>query len=301
MRNKNSFLIQMYYQMKRQFKIKFGEVFNIIVSFFVAPLLAWLTALIFRSDINLVTNDSYPSFLFFMLISGVFFGLLSSVFEIIKDRAMIQRERLGGVSLLGYYLSKYLVISFFGLIQTVLFNIVAMLLLDLSYEIVLFNSIIMYLSVLVSISIGLFVSSIVSNTLVASNLIPIVIIPQILLGGLIPYNQMDNLIFMWKDDLNSVPPMAKIIPVKYAYESVVMGNVVFIDEDRYEINDQISQMVNHLEYDKFMSMEQDVSIPCLGSEICNKTWFFNILLLVFYNLLLLLLGYYTFKRRIYNG
>jgi len=299
MKNSNRLKIQMRYQLKRQFKIKLSESFNLIVSFIVAPLLAWLTSLIFRSDMDLVLNDSYPTFLFFMLISGVFFGLLSSVFEIIKDRAMVQRESLGGVSTLGYYVSKYLVIAFFGLIQTVLFNIVAMELLELTWQLVVFNSIVMYLLVLISVALGLFVSSIVRSTLVASNLIPIFIIPQILLGGLIPYNQMDKLIFMWEDNIDSVPPMAKIIPVKYAYEAVVMGNIAFIDEEEGEINNQISQMVNHLEYNQFMSIEQENMPECFG--FCNKTWFFNILVMISYSFVALLLGYFTFKRRIYNG
>jgi len=301
MKNYNTLKTQIYYQLKRQFKIKLGESFNLVVSFVVAPLLAWLTALIFRSDTDLVANDSYPTFLFFMLISGVFFGLLSSVFEIIKDKAMIQRESLGGVSGVGYYLSKYLVLAFFGLIQTILFNIVAMELLALTFGLMFFNSIIMYLLVLISISLGLFVSSIVRSTLVASNLIPIFIIPQILLGGLIPYNQMDQSIFMWEENIEAVPPMAKAIPVKYAYESVVMGNIAFINEEEGEINNQISQMVNHLEYNQFMSIEQEAMTICFGLEVCEKTWFFNILIMLLYNALMLLLGYFTFKRRIYNG
>jgi len=82
-------------------------------------------ALIFTFDRELVYNDSYPTFLFFMLVASIFFGILSSVFEIIRDRTVIQRERLGGISGLGYYIAKYLALAFFGLIQVVLFNVVA--------------------------------------------------------------------------------------------------------------------------------------------------------------------------------
>jgi len=101
----NTVLSQISYQIRRQLKIKFSERLNIIVSFVIAPLLAWLSALIFRPDMDLVSNDAYANFLFFMLISAVFFGLIASVFEIIKDSGMIFRERLGGVSGFGYYLS----------------------------------------------------------------------------------------------------------------------------------------------------------------------------------------------------
>jgi len=145
---------QIGYQVKRQLKIKFYERLNLIVSFFVAPLLSFLSAFIFRSDLDLVYNQSYPLYLFFMLISGVFFGLIGSVFEIIKDRGMVQRELLGGITIFSYYISKYYVLSLFGLIQTILYNLIGMILLNIPWALVFFNSLVMFLTVVVSISFG---------------------------------------------------------------------------------------------------------------------------------------------------
>ena len=67
MTTQNRLITQIKYQMQRQLKIKLNESFNLVVSFVIAPLLAVLTALIFRSDTELTYNDSYASFLFFML------------------------------------------------------------------------------------------------------------------------------------------------------------------------------------------------------------------------------------------
>lgn len=295
----NTLISQIAYQTKRQLKIKSSEQLNLIISFIVAPLLAWLSALIFRSDTDLVSNDAYPSFLFFMLISALFFGLIASVFEIIKDRYMIARERLGGVSGLGYYLSKYFVLGLFGLIQTLLYNGVAIYLLEIPWQLSLFNILVMYLVVLISISTGLWVSSMVRSTLIASNLIPVLIIPQILLGGIIAYSDMDRAIFMG-DDTSDTPPITRIIPVKYAYEAIVTGNVAFVSEDG-EINDKISQMVDYLEYDHFMSLESE-EIPALkGCSLCTKTWFIDIVVLVLYTTALFFVGLFTFYRRFYHG
>lgn len=297
---KNTLLSQIYYQVKRQFKIKSSEKLNIIVSFVITPLLAWLSALIFRSDMDIVSNDAYPSFLFFMLIAAVFFGLIASVFEIIKDRSMILRERLGGVSGLGYYISKYFVLGVFGLIQTLLYNSVAMVLLYIPWPMALFNTFVMYLTVLISIALGLWVSSMVRSTLVASNLIPALIIPQILLGGIIPYSEMDRAIFMWETDQETIPPVVRIIPVKYAYEAVVTGHIIFVDEEG-EINDRISQMVDYLEYDSFMSLEREVVPFFEGCSFCAKTWSVNILILILYTAAIFLAGFTTFYRRFYHG
>lgn len=292
---------QICYQLKRQFKIKTSERLNLTVSFIVAPLLSFLSTFIFRSDSDLVSNQAYPNFLFFMLISAVFFGLIGSVFEIIKDRNMVQREKLGGVSVFSYYISKYYVLSFFGLIQTLLYNLIAMIFLHIPWAVVAFNSFIMFIVIVVSISFGLFISSLTRSIMVASNLIPVLIIPQILLGGLIPYTDMDKSIFMWENNYDSAPPIARIIPVKYAYEAIITGNVKFTLGNN-EINDQISQMVDYLADNQFMSIEQEsIFTQLLPWKLVAQTWFLDIMIIIGYIFGTFILGYLIFYRRIYNG
>ena len=296
----NHLLTQIRYQIQRQLKIKMNDSFNLTVSFLISPLLALLMALIFKSDYELVYNDSYPNFLFFMLVTSIFFGLLSSVFEIIKDRAVIQRERLGSISSLGYYVAKYLTLAFFGLIQVVLFNVVAALILHIEMPILLFNAFIMYLLLLISIAMGLWVSSLSSTLMMASNFIPILIIPQILLGGLIPYSEMDKILFMGMGKESSVPIIVKIIPGKYAYESLITGNVAFSSSVE-EINDKVTEIVGFSKSGGFMSLEVDEMTLCDEGSLCALKWFFNILVLIFYLWVLLILGYFTFKRRVYDA
>jgi len=296
----NPISTQISYQIKRQFKIKRYERLNLIVSFVVAPLLAFLSAFIFRSDTDLVQNQAYPNFLFFMLISGVFFGLIGSVFEIIKDRRTVQRERLGGVSIFGYYIAKYYVLSFFGLIQALLYNIIGMIFLHIPWMLVAFNSLVMFLVVVVSISFGLFISSLTRSTMIASNLIPVLIIPQILLGGLIPYSQMDKSIYMWETNYDMAPPIARIMPVKYAYEAIITGNIIFTSNNN-EINDKVSQMVDYLQDNQFMSIDKKSFASGLKWSFCGKTWFYNILVIIAYIVGTFMLGFFIFHRRIFNG
>lgn len=296
----NPISAQISYQTRRQFKIKRYERLNLIVSFVIAPLLAWLSAFIFRSDTDLVQNQAYPNFLFFMLISGVFFGLIGSVFEIINDRRTVQRERIGGVSIFGYYISKYYVLSFFGLIQTILYNVIGMIFLNIPVLLVAFNSLIMFLVVAVSISFGLFISSLTRSNMIASNLIPVLIIPQILLGGLMPYSHMDKSIYMWETNYDKAPPIARIMPIKYAYESIITGNIAFTRGNN-EINDQISQMVDYLQDNQFMSIDKESFISNFKCSFCNKTWFYNILVIISYIVGTFVLGLIIFYRRIFNG
>lgn len=296
----NYLMTQIRYQLLRQLKIKVNDSFNLTVSFIISPFLALLMALIFKSDPELVYNEFYPNFLFFMLVTSIFFGLLSSVFEIIKDRTVIQRERLGSISSLGYYVAKYLALSFFGLIQVILFNIVAALILHIEMPLFLFNTFMMYLLLLISIAMGLLVSSCSSTLLMASNFIPILIIPQILLGGLIPYSQMDKVLFMGVGEEDSVPIIAQSIPGKYAYESIITGNVVFSSSVE-EINDRITEMVGFSKSDGFMSLDAPQIPLCEEGTLCTFKWFFNIVILILYLCTLWVLGYLIFKRRVYNA
>lgn len=296
----NPISTQINYQLRRQFKVKTYERLNLIVSFVIAPLLSFLSTYIFRADNDLVQNSSYPNYLFFMLISAVFFGLISSVFEIIKDKSMVQRERLGGVSIFGYYLSKYYVLSFFGLIQTLLYNLVGMIFLHIPWAIVGFNSLVMFVVVVVSISFGLFVSSFARNTMIASNLIPVLIIPQILLGGLIPYQDMDKSIYMWEDNFHKAPPIACIMPVKYAYEAIITGNITFTTGDN-EINDQISQMVDYLKDNQFMSMETEILFDDFNISFIFSTWLLNFFIIVAFIIVTFISGFAIFHRRIFNA
>ncbi|MFK5936984.1 MAG: ABC transporter permease [Sulfurimonas sp.] len=296
----NPISVQIKYQLKRQFKIKFHEKLNLTISFVVAPLLSVLSAYIFRSNMDLVQNQAYPNYLFFMLISAIFFGLISSVFEIIKDRNTVQRERLGGVSIFGYYVSKYYVLSFFGLIQTILYNLIGMIFLSIPWAIVAFNSLVMFLTIVVSISFGLFISSFTRSNMIASNLIPIIIIPQILLGGLIPYADMDRAIYMWETNYSAAPPLARVMPIKYAYESIITGNVAFTLGNN-EINDQISQMVDFLQDDQFMSITKQNILENLHCSFCSQTWFLDIIIIIGYIIGTFILGYIIFYRRIFNG
>ena len=296
----NHLLTQIRYQLQRQLKIKMNDPYNLVVSFIIPPLLALLIALIFKSDPELVYNDSYPSFLFFMLVTSTFLGLLSSVFEIIKDRTVIQRERLGSISGLGYYVAKYLALSFFGLFQVILFNEVAALILHIETPLVFFNTFMMYIILLISIAMGLWVSSLSSTLLMASNFIPILIIPQILLGGLIPYSEMDKSLFMGMGEESSVPVIAQIIPGRYAYESIITGSVAFSSSVE-EINDKVIEIVVFSKSGDFMSLDVEEMPLCNENSLCAFKWFFNILILIFYLWTLLILGYFTFKRRVYDA
>ena len=287
-------LTQIKYQLIIQLKVKLQDSFTLVVAFVLAPLLGLLTALIFHSNKDIVLNDSYSTFLFFMLVSAIFFGLVSSIFDIVKDLPIVKRQKLGNVSVFSYYISKYFVLSLFGFVQVALYVLVSTYVLGGEFVDYLYNFVIMYLLLLNSVALGLWISSFISSEFMAANLIPLIIVPQILLGGMIPYSTLDKSLFFGLD--GAIPILATIVPITYAYESSITGHINFHNDDE-NINDHIVELISYNEGD-FLTLNQEDKFYCGGLYFCKKTWSYDISVLFAYLFLLHLLGYFTLKRRL---
>src|SRR2546426_8348015 len=114
--------------LRRSFISKLRNRANIIITIGVAPVLALLIATILRySDsghYDFASAYHIPTFLFLSLIVAMFLGLTNSADDIIRDRAVLQRERNLNVRLPYYVVSKTLTLGVFALIQCVLFVLI---------------------------------------------------------------------------------------------------------------------------------------------------------------------------------
>ena len=133
-----------------------------------------------------------PTFLFLALIVAMFLGLTNSADDIIRDRAVLQRERNLNVRLPYYIFAKTTSLAVFALVQCVLFvwlgnwilQIRGMFWIDLG---------IVFMTAMGGVALGLVVSSIVGDPKTAANIVPLVLIPQIIMGGaLIKYEDMNR-------------------------------------------------------------------------------------------------------------
>lgn len=80
-----------------------------------APLIGWLCAVVWGS----IERDT-PALYFVLCLSAVWFGCVNACREIVKERAILERERLFGVRPTQYVLSKVWVLAGLGAIQVVL-------------------------------------------------------------------------------------------------------------------------------------------------------------------------------------
>lgn len=154
-----------------------------------APLLAFLIS--FVADGNQFEQyDMTKSLLFALSCSAFWIGMLNAIQEVCKERTVMKREYMTGLSLGAYITSKIIVLGGLCLIQSFLvvtvFSLSAGLpengLMMAPYIELLLTT---FLTAVASAATGLFVSSLFTNADRAMTVAPILLMPQILFSGLI--------------------------------------------------------------------------------------------------------------------
>lgn len=128
--------------------------------------------------------------LFIMALAGSLLGLFAASYEIIKEEAIYQRERMVNLKIGPYLLSKTVVLASFALVQSILFLLVLRLKINFPDKGVLFPSglemyITLVLTALASIALGLLISAAVRSSSTVIYVILVVLFIQILFAGAI--------------------------------------------------------------------------------------------------------------------
>ena len=231
--------------LRRAFTSKLRNRANVIITLGVAPVLALLIATLLRySDsgkYDFASAYHIPTFLFLTLIVAMFLGLTNSADDIIRDRAVLQRERNLDVRLSYYVVSKTVTLGVFALIQCVLFVLIGNYILQIRGMFWVYLAVV-FITAMAGISLGLVISSLVADPKTAANIVPLVLIPQIIMGGaLIKYEDMNrNLSFVYAlthwfqehptkeegkklDSKLQVPFVCQFIAMRWSYEELIVG------------------------------------------------------------------------------
>jgi len=231
--------------LKRAFISKMRIRGNLLTTIVEAPLLAALIGVVLRysADGNAYDFASayhIPTYLFLSLTVAMFLGLTNSCDDIIRDRIVLQRERNLNVRLPYYIFAKTGTLALFAALQCALFVLIGNAILEIRgmfWPHFLFN----FITALGGIAIGLFISSLVEDGKTAANVVPLILIPNIILGGaLIKYEDMNrDLDFMYsvqrffsthprveqdpEDAEVQVPLICEFIPMRWSYEALVVA------------------------------------------------------------------------------
>lgn len=170
---------------RRYFEVLSADKFNLLILFGQAPIIAALTYLV-------VGAKAPRDFVYFILaLVSLWFGTSVSAREIIRERAVYKRERMVNLRLLPYVGSKiFILLLIVGIQCLLLFGTLKFLdLIGLMSIPGAFGGLgqllVMILTGFVGIALGLFVSAIVKTSEMATSLVPLILIPQILFSGLV--------------------------------------------------------------------------------------------------------------------
>lgn len=154
-----------------------------------APLLAVLISFVADGK-QFEQYEMTKSLLFALSCSAFWVGMLNAIQEICKERTIMKREYMTGLSLSAYVSSKIIVLGILCSIQSVLITCVFSAMVGLPAEGVLMKPflellITTFITAVSSTAMGLFVSSLFTNADRAMTVAPILLMPQILFSGLI--------------------------------------------------------------------------------------------------------------------
>ena len=205
---------------RRNITRKMADRQYMIINLIEAPLLAFILGYISKYSDNgnylFSANKNYPVFLFMSIIVALFIGLTVSAEEVFRDRKILEREKFLDLSWLSYLLSKISFLFTLSAIQTLSYVIVADLILGVNG--MLFQQwLILFSTACFGNMMGLNISAGMRTAISIYILIPLILVPQLLLGGaMIKF-----------DDLHKsltrkiyVPVIGDIMATRWAYEAI---------------------------------------------------------------------------------
>jgi len=205
---------------KRNLTCKLADRQYMAINLLEAPFLAFILGYIskFTEDgiYSFADNKNYPVFLFMAVIVALFVGLTVSAEEIFRDRKILERERFLNLSRLSYLLSKINFLFALSAIQSLSFVLIANFVLEVRG--MLFQQwLILFSTACFGNVLGLNISAGMRTAVSIYILIPLILVPQLLLGGAMIkfddlHKSMSHKVY--------VPFIGDIMATRWAYEAM---------------------------------------------------------------------------------
>jgi len=209
----------------RDFLSKVSDRQYMTINLLEAPVLALILALIIKyrntaegTVYSFRYNENIPAFLLMSVVVALFVGLTVSAEEIIADRKILKRESFLNLSRSSYLISKMLLLFSLSAIQMFLFVFIGNTILGIKgmyfeYWLVLFSA-----SCLANV-IGLNISSAFKSAIAVYIVIPIILIPQMILSGvLFSFDKLNEAI----STDERVPLVADVMASRWAIEALAV-------------------------------------------------------------------------------
>jgi ABC-type multidrug transport system ATPase subunit len=198
----------------------------LLINLLEGPLLALILAFIIKyksapggREYFFRFNDNFPAFMLMSIVVALFMGLTVSAEEIIRDRKILKRESFLNLSWNSYLQSKLIILFSMSAIQTFTFVLLGNIILEIEWR-MLFPFFFVLFTVSCSANVmGLNISSAFNSAVTVYVLIPLLLIPQMILSGLLfSFDKLNEVI----STKGKVPVVADMMASRWAYEALAV-------------------------------------------------------------------------------
>lgn len=207
---------------KRNLVRKYADKQYMVINLLEPPLLAFILGYVSKyvSDgVYLFSdNKSYPVFLFMSVVVALFLGLTVSAEEIFKDRKIIEREKYLNISRSSYLLSKITFLFGLSAVQTLMYVLISHQILEVK-GMMWRHWLILFTTSCFGNMVGLNISAGMKSVISIYILIPLVLVPQLLLGGaMIRFDDLHHSL----TKKVYVPVIGDVMTTRWAYEAMAV-------------------------------------------------------------------------------
>ncbi len=198
----------------------------LLINLLEAPLLAFILAIIIKyksapggKEYIFRFNENLPAYMLMSIIVALFMGLTVSAEEIIRDRKILRRESFLNLSWNSYLVSKILILFTMSAIQTFSFVLIGNLILEIEWSMFVPFWIALFTTSCFANVLGLNISSAFNSAVTVYVMIPLLLIPQMILSGLLfSFDRLNDFI----STKGKVPIVADMMASRWAYEAIAV-------------------------------------------------------------------------------
>ncbi|WP_423127278.1 ATP-binding cassette domain-containing protein [Gaoshiqia sp. Z1-71] len=164
-------------------------------------------------------NDNIPAFLFMSVVVALFIGLSISAEEIFKDRKIRKREEFLDLSRGAYFVSKILMLFMISAIQVLSFVLIGHYMLEIR-DLTFSTWLILFSTACFANLLGLNLSAGLDSAVAIYVLIPLMLVPQLLLSGVIvDFNKMHYSLSSY----DKTPLIGDMMVSRWSYEALAVN------------------------------------------------------------------------------
>jgi ABC-type multidrug transport system permease subunit len=173
-------------------------------------------------SLQLLGKPEFLALCFISIIIFIFIGLANSIDDILSEKRSIKRELKLNVPAFNHLFSKTLVLFFMTLVQILLYYYISAGVLGMRGYLVP-HALFLLLSGMTGYSLGLLFSSIIKDRNAVINILPLVIIPQIMFSGaVIRFADMNSSLRLNRK--SEIPEFCHFIPSRWLYEGWLLAS-----------------------------------------------------------------------------